>query len=99
MSYMKYAVYGLGNALVDKEFEVSDEFLAQNGIEKGFMTLIDEPRQHELLANLQQTFGLKKRTGAALAPIVLLPSVNSAVKPFMPAKWLRMKRASFMPLI
>ena len=60
---MKYDVYGLGNALVDKEFEVSDDFLAQHAIEKGFMTLIDEPRQHELLANLQHSFGLKKQTG------------------------------------
>ncbi|KAG1694806.1 putative sugar kinase [Nymphon striatum] len=31
---MKYHVYGIGNALVDKEFEVSDSFLAENGIEK-----------------------------------------------------------------
>lgn len=60
---MKYAVYGLGNALVDQEFEVTDEFLAENNIEKGLMTLIDENRQHELVANLQNSFGLKKRTG------------------------------------
>ncbi|WP_020559101.1 adenosine kinase [Thiofilum flexile] len=60
---MKYAVYGLGNALVDQEFEVTDEFLAKNDIEKGLMTLIDEARQHELVANLQHSFGLKKRTG------------------------------------
>ena len=32
---MKYHVYGIGNALVDKEFEVSDEFLAEMNIEKG----------------------------------------------------------------
>ena len=37
---MKYDVYGIGNALVDMEFLVSEDFLQQNEIEKGLMTLI-----------------------------------------------------------
>tara|TARA_R110002072_G_scaffold64203_8_gene159950 strand:- start:46701 stop:47693 length:993 start_codon:yes stop_codon:yes gene_type:complete len=45
----KYNVYGIGNALVDIEFEVSPEFLKKNGVEKGLMTLVDEDRQEELL--------------------------------------------------
>ena len=45
----KYDVYGMGNALVDMEFEVSDAFLQTMGVEKGFMTLVDEDRQFELL--------------------------------------------------
>ena len=60
---MKYDVYGMGNALVDLEFEVTDSFLAQHDIEKGLMTLIDEPRHHHLLKELTQTFSLKKRAG------------------------------------
>ena len=32
---MKYHVFGIGNALVDKEFEVTDDFLAAQGIQKG----------------------------------------------------------------
>lgn len=60
---MKYDVYGLGNALVDSEFEVTDAFLAQAGIEKGLMTLIDESRRHALLTQLQAHVALKKRTG------------------------------------
>ena len=47
---MKYDVYGIGNALVDKEFEVTEAFLAAHGIQKGMMTLIDEPTQHRLLS-------------------------------------------------
>ena len=38
----KYDVYGLGNALVDMEFEISDQFLHDNRIDKGIMTLVDE---------------------------------------------------------
>ena len=44
----KYHIYGIGNALVDKEFEVTDEFFAANNIEKGQMTLIDEDQQTAL---------------------------------------------------
>ena len=38
----KYHVYGVGNALVDMEFEVEDSFFSDNGIDKGVMTLVDE---------------------------------------------------------
>lgn len=48
----KYDVYALGNALVDTEVEVSDDFLARVGLDKGLMTLVDEARQAELLAAL-----------------------------------------------
>jgi sugar/nucleoside kinase (ribokinase family) len=64
---MKYDVYGIGNALVDKEFEVTDEFLAAHGIEKGMMTLIDEATQQRLLSGLIETFGLKKRASGGSA--------------------------------
>ena len=37
----KYDVYGIGNALVDTEFEVTDHFLKEQSIEKGCMTLLD----------------------------------------------------------
>jgi sugar/nucleoside kinase (ribokinase family) len=64
---MKYHVYGIGNALVDKEFEVTDQFLIDNGIEKGLMTLIEKDQQETLLANLKEQFGLKKRAGGGSA--------------------------------
>ena len=69
---MKYQVYGIGNALVDAEFEVSDKFLADNDIEKGLMTLIDEGQQESLVANLNQQFGLKKRAGGGSAANTLV---------------------------
>jgi sugar/nucleoside kinase (ribokinase family) len=45
----KFDVYGLGNALVDMEFEISLEFLKKANIEKGLMTLVDENRQKEII--------------------------------------------------
>jgi len=62
-----YDVYGIGNALVDKEFEVDDQFFIDGGIEKGFMTLIDEDKQQALLNLLMQRFPLKKRAGGGSA--------------------------------
>lgn len=37
-------VYGIGNALVDMEFRVNDDFLATHGIDKSRMVLIDADR-------------------------------------------------------
>ncbi len=48
----KYHVYGIGAALVDTEIQVQDSELAQMGIDKGLMTLVDEARQQELLDSL-----------------------------------------------
>lgn len=48
----KYNVYGLGNALVDMEFEIETEYLKKANIEKGLMTLVDEDRQNEIIKNL-----------------------------------------------
>lgn len=48
----RYHVYGLGAALVDTEIEVSDADLLTMQVEKGVMTLVDEPRQHDLLQHL-----------------------------------------------
>ena len=60
-------VYGIGNALVDKEFEVDDSFFVEAGIEKGFMTLIDETQQEQLLSLLLRRHSLKKRAGGGSA--------------------------------
>ncbi len=43
-----YDVYGIGHALVDIQYQVPPEFLAEHQIKKGVMTLVDEARQHHL---------------------------------------------------
>ena len=45
-----YDVYGVGHALVDIQYQVASEFLAEHQIEKGVMTLVDEARQLNLTA-------------------------------------------------
>ncbi|MFO7551141.1 MAG: adenosine kinase [Haliea sp.] len=49
----KYAIYGMGAALVDTEIQVQDDELLGMGVDKGLMTLVDEARQAELLQQLQ----------------------------------------------
>ena len=48
----KYDLYAIGNALVDMEYEVHDEFFKKHQIDKGLMTLVDEERQNYLLEAL-----------------------------------------------
>jgi len=66
----KYHVYGVGNALVDMEFEVEDVFFGENNIEKGVMTLVDEERQHELIGHLDAFDGKKASGGSAANTII-----------------------------
>lgn len=49
----QYHIYGIGAALVDTEITVTDADLAGMGVDKGVMTLVDEARQSELIAYLQ----------------------------------------------
>lgn len=48
----QFKVYGLGAALVDTEIRVDDALLAELGVEKGLMTLVDGNRRGELLRAL-----------------------------------------------
>jgi len=48
----KYDVYGMGNALVDLVCKVDDGFLADMGIEKGRMILIDQAAHDALVPKL-----------------------------------------------
>ena len=83
---MKYDIYGIGNALVDKEFEVTDSFLEASGIEKGMMSLIDEDQQISLLSQLKQQFGLKKRAGGGSAANSMVAASQFGAKTFYACK-------------
>ena len=83
---MKYQVYGIGNALVDAEFEVSDEFLETHSIEKGLMTLIDQSQEETLVNNLNNEFGLKKRAGGGSAANTLVSISQLGGKTFYACK-------------
>lgn len=49
---MKYDVFGVGNALVDIQAQVSDALLAEFGFDKGIMTLVDDTQQKAVIAKL-----------------------------------------------
>lgn len=69
-----YDVYSIGNALVDIEYRVTDEFLTEHGINKGMMTLVEEDAQHQLMQSLEKRYGLTKRAsgGSAANSIIAL---------------------------
>jgi sugar/nucleoside kinase (ribokinase family) len=74
----KYDVYGLGNALVDMEFEINDQFLADNSIDKGVMTLVDENQQHELITQLDAFEGNKASGGSAANTLIAVSSMGGS---------------------
>src|SRR5262245_58091947 len=49
---MAYDVFGVGNALVDIQAQVSDSALERLGFAKGIMTLVDEKTQQQVLSEL-----------------------------------------------
>ena len=74
----KYDIYGLGNALVDMEFEINDQFLHDNGIDKGVMTLVDENQQHELIEQLDAFEGNKASGGSAANTLIAVSSMGGS---------------------
>ena len=74
----KYDVYGLGNALVDMEFEIHDQFLQENDIDKGVMTLVDENQQHELIEQLDVFEGNKASGGSAANTLIAVSSMGGS---------------------
>lgn len=49
-----YDVYGIGNAVIDIEFQVTNEFLERLGLRKGVTTLVAPEVQQELLMHLTE---------------------------------------------
>lgn len=74
----KYDVYGMGNALVDMEFEVEDGFLELMQIDKGVMTLVDEDQQHRLLSHLDAFEGNKASGGSAANTLIALSALGGS---------------------
>ena len=74
----RYDVYGLGNALVDMEFEVHDQFLNENRIDKGVMTLVDENQQQELIGQLDVFEGNKASGGSAANTLIAVSSMGGS---------------------
>lgn len=80
----KYDVYAIGNALVDMEFEVHDEFFKTHAIDKGLMTLVDEERQNYLMGALGS--GVKKRQCGGSAANTIIAVAQFGAKSFYSCK-------------
>ena len=74
----KYNVYGLGNALVDMEFEVEDGFLNLMQIDKGVMTLVDEDAQHRLMTHLDAFEGNRASGGSAANTLIAVSAMGGS---------------------
>ncbi|PCJ42812.1 MAG: adenosine kinase [SAR86 cluster bacterium] len=81
-----YHIYALGNALVDKEFEVEDDFFQHESIQKGLMTLVDGESQSILLERLMEKYGLKKRAGGGSAANTLYAASQFGANTFYSCK-------------
>lgn len=68
----KYHVYGVGNALLDRDAQVDDGFLHSLKIEKGVMTLTDETTHHRLMDALADSFCHSGCGGSAANTMIAL---------------------------
>lgn len=73
----KFHVYGIGNALLDLDFEVTAESLTRLKIDKGVMTLIDEDRHHYLLEELDGIKHVKASGGSAANTLYTLQQLGA----------------------
>lgn len=74
-----YNVYAIGNALVDIEYHASAEKLSELGIDKGVMTLIDEPKQNNLMTYLGDSHEKMACGGSAANTIIALAQLGARV--------------------
>ncbi len=81
-----YHVYGIGAALVDTEVEVSDQDLTNLNIDKGVMTLVDEPRQAELIEKLSGHLVASKRASGGSAANTIIAASYFGAKAFYSCK-------------
>ncbi len=74
----KYKVFGIGNALVDMEFEVTEKFLLENNVEKGLMTLVEQERQAELLEKLSGIQHKRNCGGSAANTVIAATQLGAS---------------------
>lgn len=71
-----YHVYGVGNALVDMEYEVDTDTLATMRLDKGVMTLVDAEHQDHMTRHLADHHTKKGAGGSAANSIVALAQLG-----------------------
>lgn len=72
----RYQVYGIGNALVDMEYEIEAVDLGILGIDKGVMTLVDEAQQLAIMAHLKRHHHQRGSGGSAANTVIALSQLG-----------------------
>jgi sugar/nucleoside kinase (ribokinase family) len=72
----KYDVYGIGNALVDLEYEVTTDYLEEMKIDKGMMLLVDPERQSEILKSLSEKQPRQGSGGSAANTVIAISQLG-----------------------
>lgn len=73
-----FDIYAIGNALLDIEYHSTPEALAELGIDKGVMTLIDEDRQHDLVARLGESHEKMTCGGSAANTVIAMAQLGAS---------------------
>ena len=91
---MSIDLYGIGNALVDSEYIVSEAILSQTGFAKGTMTLVDAEQRQHLTALLEDTSTrtLSKRAGGVSAANTVVTTALLGGSTFTAARCRMMRR-------
>lgn len=82
----KYHIYGIGAGLVDTEIKIADDDLKEFNIDKGVMTLVDEPRQNELMDLLSDHLVASKRASGGSACNTIIAASYFGAKTFYSCK-------------
>ena len=84
----EYDLYGIGNALVDTEYEVTDDFLDLAKLPKGLMTLIDNQDRTRLVKLLEQEHEhqVVKLSGGGSAANTVVAATQLGCKTFYSCK-------------
>jgi len=83
-----YDIYGIGNALVDSEYMVSEEFLNLTGFPKGNMTLTNLTNRRNLthLLEVEHNYQMLKLAGGGSAANTLVAASQVGIKAYYSCK-------------
>lgn len=73
---MHYHLYAIGNALVDTEYEVTDDLLVRMGVSKRHMTLIDVEQRVALHKHVEGLYARRTGGGSAGNTVVALAQLG-----------------------
>jgi sugar/nucleoside kinase (ribokinase family) len=71
---MQYDVYGIGNALLDMQYDIKPDFILKNQIAKGLMTYVEHEDQEQLINRLGRDQVRQISSGGSVANSMIVMS-------------------------